>query len=1200
MRRLLALTLLVLVPGSLAVGWAATTPEELEENHSLETSIVTPHKAWARGHVGGPVRALFFVFGGHYGPDWGEPGTRLREVVELSQRFDIDAEAVFFSRRGDVWSFHGGKDGEERALRLLAEPYDLYVIAGFPMEKLPGEVQYRILEQVVGGAGLLYCGQDASEYLTDKRRITPTPAMLAAGLPAIPTGSESVPQVAAEVASGYRLRDGRAAWLRYPAWALTPREPFSWRGLADYEYRMLLVGRAALWAAGREGAVQVSSVCGDEPLHVRRDDPDARARVTLATTGDQPAEVTLALELRRPVDGATWELPEQSVTVAADRGASVAVPLPTLRAGEYYLDAVVRSDRGVEACGAGNLVVDSEFGVQAVALDADFVEHGETITGIATLRGQAPAGSVLRVRFRDSYDRVIAQQDLPVNAGQAAYGFEYAPAPDATIEIRAEAVLLVDGREIEMQQALFTVPERRHGRMNFVQWDTPRDVLGLYQWEVLKRAGWQISLLGSMGGLTAQPSATRASDVSMVPYSTRILDQKDDNGFMQPVCWNDEPAVDEYVQGIVDNQARLREQGVFVYSLGDEGVTRGCCVHPACIDAYRRWLEEQYGTIAALNESWGEDYASFAEVDLLDRADNMESAARESCPPRWYDRQAFARWNLSNFVGRFVTAYSDLDPQALTGYEGTGRFGDDYDAICGTNLFYGPYPSIGDDLVRSIFPRERVRSNWMGYSKTGDALCDAAWRMVMKGMDSIWWWMWDGIGTYRGYVRPTMDLWPATEDVTAEMRPVQRGLGDLIINSEMAHSGVAFFYSLPSAIGSSFDQGNSFTAPKATHEAWAEMTWELGLDFRYLTSNLLTAGELTTDEFRVLMLPITQAIAPEEAEAIRAFVQAGGTVIADVRPGVFDGHCKAIEPGALDDLFGITRTSREAAVTGPLALGTELDGTPIEASFSEVRLDPGVQAAGATALAQAGEIPVLLVNRVGEGRAILLNFQLPAARVEDDPDVAAAWDVLRALYAATGAGSPMQMTAPDGGALPFCETRYWRNGDALVFGAYRKMRCAWFNPGSGTVAGEPVEARITVPAGYHVYDLRAGEYLGEVTQIDATLRWGRANFYALVPYRLEGLGVALSSASPEAGSTLTATVTLDAPASSRAQHAVWLQVVDPAGNEPLWGQRVVLLERGTGEAQFTMAYNDAPGRWRVRATELFSGQTAEAAWTVGE
>lgn len=1198
MRRLMLLMLPVLILSVPAVGRAATTPEEVEEDHDLTTALVTPHTPWAKGFAGGSVRALCFVFAGHYGGEWDEPGTRLREVNELMQRFDINADAVFYSRSGNEWAFHGGRIGQERAERLLAEPYDLYVIAGFPMERLPSEIQYRILERVVAGAGLLYCGQDASDYLTEKRRITPTPDALVAGLPAIPTGAELAPQLPGDVATGYRLRGGRAAWLRYPAFALTPSGDFSWRGLTDYEYRMLLVGRAALWAAGREGAVAITAIGDVGPITVRREDQAPTARVTLATTDDRPANVTLAPALRRPIDGATFPLPEQTVAVAADRGATVAVPLPTLRAGEYYLDVIARSDRGVEACGAGNIVVTSDFGVEALSLDAGFIEPGETMTGTVTLRGAPPAGSGLRVRLRDSYDRIVARQDVPVVAGQMTYPVSFTPDANATIELRAEAVLVAGGDEVEMAQAGFTVPKRRQGRMNFVQWDTPRDVLGYHAWKVLKDAGWEISLLGSMGAQpTPIPPVLQASDVSIVPYSTRILDPKDENGFMLPVCWNDEPAVDEYVQGIVDRQARLREAGVFVYSLGDEGVTKGCCVHPACIDAYRRWLEGQYETIDALNESWGSNYASFAEVDLLDRADNMENAARESAPARWYDRQAFARWNLSNYVRRYRVAYDALDPHALTGYEGTGGFGDDYDAICTTNTFYGPYPSIGDDLVRSIFARDRVRSNWMGYSKTADALSDAAWRMVMKGMDSIWWWMWDGIGTYRGYVRPTMDLWPATAEVTAEMRPVQRGLGDLIINSAVQHSGIAVFYSVASALAGSLSESSPWTRPQSVHEAMTEMTYELGLDFRYLTSARVTAGELTTDEFRVLLLPISAAISPEEAEAVRAFVAAGGTVIADVRPGVFDGHCKPLETGALDDVFGIARTARDAALESAVQVTTELEGVPLAIDLAKTKLDAGVQAATAKALAMVGDTPVLLVNRFGQGRAILLNFQLPASG-EDNAETMSARLLLGVLYRVAGASAPVGVAAPNGDPLPFTETRTWRNGDALIVGAYRKMRNAWFNPTSGTIAGEPVAAALTLPAGYHVYDLRAGRYAGEVGRLDATLRWGRANFYALLPYRLQGLSVALSTDAPEPGSQLTVTVGLDVPASSRAKQAVFLQVIDPTGNEPLWGRRVVLLERGRGQATFTVAHNDAPGRWRVRATELFSGASVEAAWTI--
>ena len=228
--------------------------------------------------------------------------------------------------------------------------------------------------------------------------------------------------------------------------------------------------------------------------------------------------------------------------------------------------------------------------------------------GQVTLRGAPPAGSILQVRFRDSYDRILRREELPVVADRAQYPFEYAADEFATIQMRVEAALVADGEEVEMRQASFTVPNRRQGQFNFVMWDAPNDVLGYWAWRKLQEAGMNISLIGSFSE-RAQPPALRACDASVAPYSTRILDPKDDDGFMQPVCWNDEPAVDEYVQRIVNNQKHLREQGVFVYSLGDEGVTHGCCVHPACIAAYRRYLADQYGTIEALNESWGEQYA---------------------------------------------------------------------------------------------------------------------------------------------------------------------------------------------------------------------------------------------------------------------------------------------------------------------------------------------------------------------------------------------------------------------------------------------------------------------------------------------------------------------------------------------------------------------------------------------------------------
>ena len=1171
---------------------ADTTAEEVEEDNSVASRFVTPHKPWGRGYVGGSVRALFLVHAGHSSGAWNDPGTRLREVVELAQRFDLKAEAILFAGSGSTWEFHGQKLGERRAERLLAKPYELYVIAGFPMEKLPARVQYLIIEQVAKGAGLVCCGPGAAEFMTPRRRIQPLPAMLADALPRL-EGRNLADSVAA-----YRMGKGRGVWLNYGAPSLTPYHEFSFQRLAQYDYWMLLVGRAALWAASRDGVISMA-IAGTQPVRLRRSDAGPSGEVVLLVKASRPLAVRLEMELRRACDGWKKGLDAAEATLVPGQPARFSVAIPRLRAGEYFLDAVVRSQRGVESFGAGSLVIESGFGVDKVEVSQPFVERGERIAAKVVLRGTPPAGSLLHVRLRDSYDRILRQHEFPIAAGRTGYAFENQAEASATVLMRVEAAVVAAGEEVEMKEASFTVPKRRHGQFNFVQWDAPNDVLGYHAWRRLQEAGRGVSLIGSMGGLRAQPPVLRACDASVACYSTRILDEKDAGGRMKPVCWNHEPAVNEYVQKIVDNQKLLRQQGVFVYSLGDEGVTLGCCVHPACLAAYRRYLAAQYGAIEKLNASWGSAYKSFDEVDLLDRKDNMEAAAAKTSPARALDRQAFARVNLARFAGRFVAAYKRLDPEAVTGFEGTGGFGDDYDAILGTNTFYGPYPSIGDDLVRSAAPRALIRSNWIGYSKTADALADAAWRSMMKGVDSVWFWMWDGMGSFRGYLSPTLDFWPATAELTEEMRPVRQGLGDLLLRSTMAHSGIAVFYSVPSAICDQVHPGSEFISPQATHETWTGLTCELGLDFRYVTSAMLKRGALDPREFKVLLLPMSQAIGPEEAEAIRKFVEAGGTAIADVRPGIYDAHGKPIAPGALDDLFGIRRSGRGKAVRLPVSVKGSLEGRDVDVRFVQAGVDPDVLPAAAQALAKADQRPLVLANRVGAGRAILLNFQVPPpSGKEPDPGAAAARRLLGWLYKVAGAKAAVSTGSPQGDPLPMVETRVWKNGDALVVGLYRRMQCEWFAPKAGMSAGEPVAAKIRLPEPRHVYDLRAGRHLGRVTEIDARLRWGRANFYLLAAYEIQTPQVSLSSAAPAPGQTITASIRLGVPADASDRHAVWVEIIDPQGQRPLWGRQVVVLDRGAGRVQIPIAHNDLPGRWHVKATELFSNRSAEATWVV--
>jgi hypothetical protein len=1182
--------------GLAGVALAATTEQEVEEDQSLASKLVTPHRPWASGYAAGAPRALFFVSPGAYNGDWFAPETRLREVVELAQRVDLEADAIFFGgSKGD--EFLGLELGRRRAERLLAQPYQVYVFANARFDKLPPPFQFQIMEQVAKGAGLVCCGPAPTEFMSENRRLPAPVPWLMDGLP------ELDGKAPAEILSAYRLGAGRGVCLGYEPWALTPRAEFSYAALAEYDYRLLWVARCVLWAAGREGGVSVAFRARAEGGPVP---PPPSWVVDVGRDATAPARLHLDINVRRRSDGWILALDEESVSVEPDRPGTVPATLPRLRAGAYVIDAIVRSRRGVEAFAAMTFEVTSPFGVQAVTLDRSFAERGEPLAGTVELRGAVPPGSQLRLRFRDAFDRVLEQRDaLAPTEESAKVSFAYRPGPHDTILMRCEALLLFEGREVDLKQASFYVPERRRGQFNFLQWDTPTDVLAGYAWQQMRQAGMNLCLVGSFSEAKAIP-ALAASDIAVVPYSTRIMDPtgpeaakvRDASGKEMVLCWNDAPAVDGYVQAIVSRQAKHREHGVFCYSLGDEGVTQGCCTQPTCIEAYRGYLNEQYGTIERLNASWGATYASFAEVDLLDRKDTLENAARDrGLYARWYDRQAFARWNLMQFSGRFVKAFRALDPQAITGFEGTGGFGDDFDAILGTNTFYSPYPGLGDDIIRAAAPRSLIRANWMGYSKTADALSDAAWRMVMRNMDSVWYWMWTGVGSWRGYVTPTLDLYPATAELTAEMRPVRRGLGDLLLQAQPVHSGIAVFYSLPSALASGLDGGAGYVGAEATHQTWTRLTSELGFDVRYLTSGMLRQGGLQPSAFRVLLLPMTQAVAEDEAGLIRAFVEAGGTVIADVRPGVFDGHCKPVTPGTLDGLFGIRRTGRGAPVVKPLDLSVRLGGKEVALRAAAARLDPGIEAAGAQALGQVGGTPVLLVNTVGRGRAILLNFQVLSDQADEAQQVAARRFV-RGLYADVQVAAPVAVADPAGEALPLTETRVWRSGDALVFGLWRQMQCAWFSPTAGTVAGAPQAAHIVLPEPRYVYDLRQGKCLGLTAEIDTSLRWGRANFFLAVPERIGDIELRLSSAEPAPGASLQAEVTVAGVGQSGARQAVYAEVLGPDGHPAAWGGKVLVLENGRGSLSLPVAHNAEPGRWRLRVTELFSHEAAEATWRV--
>jgi transposase InsO family protein len=92
--------------------------------------------------------------------------------------------------------------------------------------------------------------------------------------------------------------------------------------------------------------------------------------------------------------------------------------------------------------------------------------------------------------------------------------------------------------------------------------------------------------------------------------------------------------------------------------------------------------------------------------------------------------------------------------------------------------------------------------------------------------------------------------------------------------------------------------------------AYERAITHLGLQPVYVTS----ARDLRSRGFKALILPHAIALSPDDARAIREFAEAGGTVIADVQPGVFDAHSRRLPQPLLD--AGMLRLIAPGELTG--------------------------------------------------------------------------------------------------------------------------------------------------------------------------------------------------------------------------------------------------------------------------------------------
>ena len=1129
MRSLLTWSALLALAG--APWLLAQDRAELEVDHALTLDFPTPHTDWAQPYAGGRTRVLFIVSG---------QGTLPRECVELKQRFDLEAEAVFWARivDSDEQHWHGGQAGEQRLLDLLQRPWDCIVLVEQGLTKLAAEAQYRLLEPVTQGAGIVIVSEKDPRVLKPARRLTPLPAWL-----------EPIPAIEA-----YQVGKGRGVFL-----PKRPDIPYHDGWETEYDAWAEHVGRAILWAAGKEPQVTLTLSLDRERVRWA----EAAVALRVSAAGPLPAgKLVLRTRLRRGNDDVE-ELPAQPWTSAEE----ARLRLPGLAADQWYADAWLLRGSQVVTWARLPFAVESPRRIGAVRLDQAWCEIGGSLSGAVELEGPALPGEALSVRLLDRRRRVLAQAE-GMMGGPRGDGFSFQVREWFPMLVTVEARIVAAGQEVHRAQVYANVTQRHRDQFNFLMWDMPTGTLAPYAEASLAKHGVTLQL--DQGN---PPQLAAAFDVAWVPYTTRILAKLSAGGTMLPFCWNDDAAVRKHLDEITAAHAGARQHGVFVWSLGDEVDTQGCCASPYCVAAYREYLQSQYTDLARLNESWGTQYTDWAMVAIADPADLDEAAAlKAGNTARWFDRQAFKSWNFVRFCGRYRAAYEAIDPQAKVGFEGAGLFdrGDDIDLIVRSNTFWSPYPGTSDEVIRSLAPRDFPRANWMGYTKDADSLLAKYWRMVVLGMDSVWWWRWDCIGRFHGWLAPDLRPFPAVADLLQDTQIVRDGLGDLLLRCTRLDDGIAILYSYPSSLLHKQRGGSSYGGYEAAHLGAQTLVRELGLEFRYLSDRTVREGALADPSLRILLLPRAEVLGDAEVAAIRQFVARGGLVLADVRTGLYDGHCRPRPQGALDDLFGIRREGCPEATT---VSGTDL-GT--------LKLDAAVTPTSGEAATRYGGIAAWIGHRDGQGETLFLNTDFGALGQLGQPSAPESVTTDLALrFARFNVIAEYTLVDRDQHRERRVMVSRWQNGNASLFSLFR-------------AGGERTTVRVLLPRDATVYDLRQHRQVATGSAFTTEIVPNRASFFAVLPARAPSAELELSSTTAGLGTVPTATLRIP---NAAGLHALRLRV-QTDGNHLDWLDRNVIVGREAVTLPLPVAFNDPLGRYDIQAIDLFTEQAARASLRV--
>lgn len=1172
-----------------------------------------PRVVWAKPLADGPVQVLFVA-----------PRFTLGDVVELDARLDMryetvalwDAQNPGYDPAAMLNPPEGGSREEvlARLHEVLQERWDVIVLANFDTATLPEPVLSGILGKVAGGTGLVTAhlrdAQD-SPLRTVLQALTPEeealPVWIGVGECALPGtgGLDGVAQV-------FRHEKGRIVSLEYPGdppgshcLIQTPADPIDMDDAFEDNAYSLAV-RALYTAAGRSNPVRIQSVrdaapSGPDDLEIPPDfypefvqamrdsvvaQPSRPFQITLNTPADR--EYTMQAQLRK-VDSSTRITYRDNAPVP--RGADAHQFEIPVGPGAYMLDVWLTTRSGIADWHTAEISIPGWPEFHNLKLEKNWLLPNDSLEVSFEVRPVVAMNrqGAVYARAQDGYGRIVsdAMQGVSKEGGAVTLRLHFSDLLSPLVKLE---VFAADGAprtfsEWELhcayRQVRYLSVRRQPPPANLeliAMVNEPCEYASSHLLNALAAAG--ITALHAPAGEATIVAAARAH-LPLLPELTRVAAGGARDGLYRDPCLND-PGYRNALDVQMRESALRHWAGTETrYSLGGRNylcaTEENVCQCGLCLGKFQQALQESYESLDALNAAWR---SNFGDWDFIEVPKGVGPGAEGPAAP-WIDFRVFMDNQFTAFHGWAHSQVAATDTAAQTG----ARFAGDASPYRGCrwpDLF-----RVLDFAAADYTPLflDKVRSYAKPGSWSGVSLPDAAfaggerlaswlpWRLALNQVPALWI---DGLWGDADNAAPASWMGPdgvattALETLSGTVTAIRETVGPLFYAASRPAVRVAVYDSHYSRHLCEVDNPYALSLDQA-QQAAAQQLRLAAYEFRFVDKGQLTA--LDPKEFPALVLPLCRALDGAEREALRAYVERGGALVADVAPGTLDAHGVRQNPSGLEEVFGIQASEKQsisrAALMAASAAGTDAK----DAGWALV--DGSIALQGGVALADAGGTPAWIVNRFGVGHTLLLNHPFRDVRTEEKRRIVPAEMEAIAVFLRD---LPEMPENPGVTSEPFLGQIYaYTLGETRIYAIQADLDAP------------RQEVRLPLQAKDAAYNALTGEQVRRPHRHKFRMAPGAAEVITCLPYALDELVVQ----SPElvhAGQRLPVQILAQPEGETKPGRHIFIVDLVPQNKPPLpWYRRIISADLGAADFYLPLARNEMPGWYTLRVRDSLTG-----------